>query len=254
MKVYTKANIPWEKIYNINLKCGNIHDVKNFSVEILFALKELCDYDEGLIYFLDGNGKVYNQYLMNIDKQWSIMYLEYYSKIEEGRYSIKRKIGNEYDVPSVNIREWEREPASEFVANYIQPRGLKYSLGFSLDDVNGRPRTLFALDKIRFNNFTEDEFRSLSLIVPLLNNLHKKFYLEQTIFRGKDQMSWETRSLTPREKEITNLLCQGISPANISKILYISESTTHKHMANIYDKMHVSSIQELLVRLLRQNC
>lgn len=248
--MYTNVNIPWEKIYNINVKCGNIHDLKSFSVEILFALKDLCDYDQGLIYFLDGNGKVYNQYLMNIDRQWSIMYLEYYSKIDDGRYNIKEKIQNDHDIPLVNIREWDSEPSSEFISNYIQPRGLKYSLGFSLDDINGRPRTLYALDKTKINNFTNNELKSLALIIPLLNNLHKKFYLPQTTYQRENQRSWETRRLTPREKEITDLLCQGISPVNISKILYISESTIYKHISNIYEKMNVSTIQELLVRLL----
>ncbi|MBQ8063256.1 MAG: DNA-binding response regulator, partial [Clostridia bacterium] len=58
---------------------------------------------------------------------------------------------------------------------------------------------------------------------------------------------------TDREVEIVDLICQGISPANISKILHIATSTTYKHIAHIYEKFHVSSRQELLVKLLNQS-
>ena len=145
---------------------------------------------------------------------------------------------------------WEKEPPTEFVSNYIHPRGVKYSLGFALFDLNGKPRTLFALDKTKDENFTETEFMTLSLAVPQLNNLHKNFFTQQTSRQAVDQISWETTNLTAREIEIANLLCQGISPAVISQSLYISQSTTNKHIAHIYEKMHVSNLQELLVRLL----
>lgn len=243
-------NISWKKFYNFILLCGNVHELKAFSVEILSNLRELCNFDQSSIYFLDGNGKVCNQYLMNIDKQWSAMYLEYYSKVENGNYGLERSFRENSAKPAINIRIWGEEPSTEFVTHYIGPRNLKYSLGFALFDINGMPRTVFALDKIRGENFTDDEFMTLCLAVPLLNNLHKNFFCQQTSRQGVDQISWETTNLTDREIEITNLLCQGISPAIISESLYIAKSTTYKHISNIYEKMHVTTLQELLVRLL----
>jgi len=250
MKMNTNVNIPWQKIYEFILTCGNEHDLKAFSAEILVGLGALCDFDQSLVYFLDGNGKVYNQYLHNIDKQWSTMYLEYYSKSKTGYYSLVKNLRENPAKPTINIRAWEKEPPTEFVSNYIHPRGVKYSLGFALFDLNGKPRTLFALDKTKAENFTETEFMNLSLAVPQLNNLHKNFFTQQTSRQAVDQISWDTTNLTAREIEITNLLCQGISPAVISQSLYISQSTTNKHIAHIYEKMHVSNLQELLVRLL----
>lgn len=94
---------------------------------------------------------------------------------------------------------------------------------------------------------------TLQLAIPHLNNLHKNFYYQGFSRKVIKRATWETANLTARETEIANLLCQGISPANISRTLYISLSTTYKHIANIYKKMHVSSQQELLVRLLRQS-
>jgi len=248
--VNTNSNIPWQKIYKFILKCGRMNDTKSFSISILNNLNELCEFDQSLIYFLDGNKKVYNQYLMNIDKHWSTIYLEYYSKVENGRYGLKKDPRESSDKTEVTIIEWKKEPSTEFVPNYIRPRGLKYSLGFCLYDINEIPRTIFALDKTKEENFSNNEIIILSLLVPLLNNLHKNYFYHQTGHRSLDQISWETTSLTKRETEIANLLCQGLSPAMISESLYISQSTTYKHISHIYEKMHVSNLQELLVRIL----
>ena len=187
---------------------------------------------------------------MNIEKHWSTMYLEYYSKTENGIYSLGKALRENPTKPTIVIRAWEKEPSTEFLRNYIRSRGLKYSLGFALYDINGIPRTIFALDKTKDENFTDDEFMVLSLVVPMLNNLHKNFFCQQTSRKDMDQISWETINLTAREIEIVNLLCQGVSPAIISASLYISQATTNKHISHIYEKMHVSTLQELLVRLL----
>ncbi|MBU4438005.1 MAG: helix-turn-helix transcriptional regulator [Acetobacterium sp.] len=178
------------------------------------------------------------------------MYLDYYSKSKNDYYSLVKNLRENPTKPTINIRAWKKEPTTEFVSNYIHPRGVKYSLGFALFDINGKPRTLFALDKTKDENFTDTEFMTVSLAVPQLNNLHKNFFCQQTNRQAVDQISWETTNLTAREIEIANLLCQGISPATISQSLYISQSTTNKHIAHIYEKMHVSNLQELLVRLL----
>lgn len=112
------------------------------------------------------------------------------------------------------------------------------------------PRTVFSLDKTRNENFKEDECNILNLSIPILNNLHKKFFIPYSSKKDVNQIAWETTNLTSREIEIANLLCQGLTPETISKSLYITKSTTYKDISNIYKKMQVSSMQELLLRLM----
>jgi DNA-binding CsgD family transcriptional regulator len=104
---------------------------------------------------------------------------------------------------------------------------------------------------VKKKNFSNDELMNLQLAIPQLNNLHKNFYYQGFSLNAIKRDTWETANLTAREAEIADLLCQGVSPANISRTLYIAPTTTYKHIAHIYEKMHVSSQQELLVRLLR---
>ena len=56
--------------------------------------------------------------------------------------------------------------------------------------------------------------------------------------RQKSQIS---ERLTPREKEVWQLLSNGASNAEISKKLYVSESTVKFHIRNIFHKLGVKN-------------
>ena len=53
-------------------------------------------------------------------------------------------------------------------------------------------------------------------------------------------------SLTKREKEIYDLLLDGLSREEIAAALFIEPETTRTHMSNIYHKKGVRNIRELL--------
>lgn len=54
--------------------------------------------------------------------------------------------------------------------------------------------------------------------------------------------------LTERENEVLNLLSKGKSYASIAEELYLSINTIKTHVKNIYEKLQVSSKEELLKR------
>ena len=55
----------------------------------------------------------------------------------------------------------------------------------------------------------------------------------------------DTSMLSPREKEVLELLLQGKQRNEIATILYISENTVKKNISGIYTKLNVSSRSEL---------
>lgn len=238
----TSSIIPWEKVYDFTLSCSYACTPKDFAVEIVSQMRNFCRFDKSLVYFMDGNHHICDQYLMNIDKDWSSLYIEYYSKTSFGYFNNIESYREIPYTPKIYQIDWKKEPKNDFTLNYIVAENLKFSLGFFLYDINGEPMTLIAFDNTRSNNFSDNEVLFLYTVFPLLNNLHKKFFYK----RGYSQVV--EKGLTDREKEIVDLLCQGVSPTNISKILYISPATTYKHIQNIYRKLQVSSIQELLAR------
>ena len=53
--------------------------------------------------------------------------------------------------------------------------------------------------------------------------------------------------LTPREREVFELVCQGLSNPQIAKLLFIQESTVKRHTLHIYDKLGTRSRTALAV-------
>jgi DNA-binding NarL/FixJ family response regulator len=57
--------------------------------------------------------------------------------------------------------------------------------------------------------------------------------------------------LSPRESEVLNLLADGLGVAEISKRLYISQSTTKTHVGKLYEKLGASNRAQALMTALR---
>lgn len=248
-----RANIPWERIYDYTMACGQVHDPYQFVVTALEEIDELVPYDQGLAYCLDENRKVRAQHLVNIKSRWSTMYLEYYSQLQNTQRTLNGTANEVYGVPFVKQIIWADEPITEFVADYIMARGVKCSLAFALFDQNGLPRAAFSLDRTHMDHFTEGEMAILRLATAQIGNLYKNFFTKPSDVPGRSKGTSDDEafiSLTKREREVVGLLCQGLSPAHVARTLHISTSTAYKHISHIYKKLGVSSQQELLVRML----
>jgi DNA-binding CsgD family transcriptional regulator len=108
-------------------------------------------------------------------------------------------------------------------------------------------RSSIILDRVGRGKYGCTEMNIMAVILPHLNNLHKNFF-----FNSSDSSlntGGAIPGLTARESEITALLCKGVVPALIGEQLFISLTTVYKHIAHIYEKLSVSSRQELLVKL-----
>lgn len=58
--------------------------------------------------------------------------------------------------------------------------------------------------------------------------------------------------LTPREREVVDLICEGNSNESIANRLEISEETVKRHLQNIMQKTRCASRTELAVKTLRE--
>ena len=55
-------------------------------------------------------------------------------------------------------------------------------------------------------------------------------------------------NLTPRERQVAELVCKGLQNGNIAKYLQIKPGTVKTHTRNIYRKVHVKSKIAMLLR------
>lgn len=71
-------------------------------------------------------------------------------------------------------------------------------------------------------------------------------------FQEKSQPNSEAQSLSKREHEILDLLAKGYRYKEIADALSISFDTVRSHLRNIYEKLHVSSRTEAVVKYLNK--
>ncbi len=64
-------------------------------------------------------------------------------------------------------------------------------------------------------------------------------------FAGQKQTAPDNR-LSEREKEVLQLISQGLSNKEISENLFLSESTVKNHLRNILDKLHLQNRMQLI--------
>jgi DNA-binding NarL/FixJ family response regulator len=57
--------------------------------------------------------------------------------------------------------------------------------------------------------------------------------------------------LSPREKEVLQLLADGLAVAQIAKTLYISESTAKTHISKIYEKLGAANRAQAIMQAIR---
>ena len=67
----------------------------------------------------------------------------------------------------------------------------------------------------------------------------------------KRKLSPQGPQLSPREKEVLQLLADGLGVAQISRQLFISESTTKTHISKLYEKLGAANRAQALMSALR---
>ncbi|BFL46509.1 response regulator transcription factor [Lactonifactor longoviformis] len=235
--------LPWEYIHRFLLSSGSIHEQRQFCEHALRSLNTLVPYDQARLLYIDKCRYVSDVTLLGVEKWWWDMYMGYYSKIEDSRYFIRNKSVNQ-----IHVYDWSMLNG-EFVRDYVRPQGLRYSTGFGLTDRDGGIQCVFCLDRTSVTPYTERELAVLEVLRSHLENLYRGMQASEKLGNERPYNP-VYHLLTPREQEIARLLCDGKVPGEIGKILYISVATVYCHLRNIHSKLHVSSRQELILRLM----
>ena len=247
-----RESIPWERCSDFILECGGVHEPYRFCVRVLERIRDIVPYDQALFLMLDGNRKIARKHFVGFSEHWSQMYLDYYSKSVTDDFSLTGDVFEIEGKGHVDVIDWHDIDwiHDDFMDNYIKPRNLSQSLSFVLFDLNGSPATAFCLDKLGDGTFSDLDVKTVTLITAHLSNLYKNLFVRPT----EQVRMWDgiagIGDLTHREREVLDLLCQGIKPVYIARELRISLGTANKHIAHIYRKLGVNSKQELLVKLL----
>ena len=156
-------------------------------MQVIKKIHRLIPYDQARVYFVNDSGKICDQVLIGVDQTWSDVYLEHYSRIENGRYSIPNRgylIPNRiergrYSFPDLegSVYDWTSYNGDEFMTEYIRPQRLSYSAGFAFHDADGLIKSVYMLDRTGRNEYTRREIDIMSVVQPHLDNLHRNLFV-----------------------------------------------------------------------------
>ena len=111
----------------------------------------MIPFDQARVYFVNDSGKIYDQVLVGVDRTWSDVYLEYYSRMGGGatRFLAPAWKNAAIFVPQARggIYDWTRCEGDQFMTEYIRPQRLHYSAGFGFHDADGLTKSVYVLDR-----------------------------------------------------------------------------------------------------------
>jgi DNA-binding NarL/FixJ family response regulator len=87
-----------------------------------------------------------------------------------------------------------------------------------------------------------------NFFTPRVNEMLLRGYL-----RGSRMEAPQIPTLTPREKEIVQLLAEGKSAKEVASILNLSTKTAETHRSNVMRKLDIHSLSELVLYAVRNN-
>jgi DNA-binding NarL/FixJ family response regulator len=85
--------------------------------------------------------------------------------------------------------------------------------------------------------------------------LNGKTYFSQELLLGliRNRKTSDQITITPRESEILELICQGLSSAEIATKLFLSERTVENHRASLLDKTGCRNSLSLVLYAFKNN-
>jgi DNA-binding CsgD family transcriptional regulator len=248
------GDFPWMKIHALLLETGSIRAPKEFGLHLIGTVNQLIPYDQARVYFINGNAEICDVGLYGAKRSWFDAYMDYYSKIDDGRYALCRNgLRHETGVHSVSF-DWSAARYDEFIADYIKPQGIRHSLTSFFHDDDGLVKAVCTFERVSAKSYTPKEIAILEIMQAHLDNLHKNLYVQLQSGPRSLKAARPARfpaPLTQRESEIMALICGGVTSENMAKNLCISKTTVYRHIANIYAKLHVSNRQELILTALQ---
>lgn len=240
-----------EQIYQLLLHCGAQRTISNFCGRLVKEIDCLVSYDQARVLFLDRAGKICDFQLFGVnERQWKDFMYYYNNDLVFSRYSLKEplRLSQKEKVYAQNYwynLDENTEDKSVFVDDYVRSLRLYHSMGIGLSDQENCIRSIIVLDRVQDIPFTYREIELVKIIQPLLENYHIDLLMNAGEIFSPLQSFKQTYFLTKREVEIVGLLMDGLTPALISKRISVSVTTVYRHVANIYQKCHVSNRQEL---------
>lgn len=142
----------------------------------------------------------------------------------------------------IPLRHFRESPLYQ---EYFRPSGIGHMLDLGLPERSQRQRSLLLFRRQGESDFTERDRAVLEMLRPHLYRCETHAILRRQLedahreYGTGEQEDDVYADLTPREREIIELVAQGKTNAEIATELWVAPSTVKKHLEHIYKKVGV---------------
>lgn len=240
-----------DQVYRLLLACGKERTAKDLCRCFVKKIKALIPYDQARVLFINKAGEISDSMLFGVTRQqWNDFMNYYWSDQMVSRFSLKVPL-HLSDKEKVMTRSfWYNPNASQgdgdlFMEDYVLALRLYHSLGIGMSDQQNCIRSIITLDRTSDKSFSSKEIGLVKKIHPLVENYHINLSGENVPSDVPIITFQRKFSLTKKETEIVSLLLEGLTPTQIAQRQCISVATVYRHIANVYQKCHITNRQML---------
>lgn len=185
---------------------------------------------------------------LTIDEERLRQYTDYFVKFDYTGWYLNQQHVHVYrdsDIVSQSTID-----ASQVYREWLIPMGMKYVCGNVVRDGRVRFFDFTLLRSEPCGDFTDNELFLLKLVTDQLQLWYQKHYSKarHTLSSSESPKKVTRLPITQRELEVAELICSGFTAKEVSQQLGIAYGTTRRHIANIYEKLGISSRIELINR------
>ena len=247
----------WVSINNLLAEAGSILSLFDACESILRLLQPLIPFDHGLFFFYDDTDhRLLKPFLFNIPEKVNDDYFNYYHRIDDIR---TRAFNQSFPARSSDImtyREWNK---MEYFCDFMKANNFYYQLKADIHYKDKLLSSISLLRNKRSGDFKDKELLYLHILRPHFGNhmyklmvterqektLQKKsIHISRVIDHNQNKFRFSNR-----ETDVLDLVIRGLTSAEVSDRLYISNETVRKHLKNIFVKSKARNKTELLAKL-----
>ncbi|HEY4669174.1 MAG TPA: LuxR C-terminal-related transcriptional regulator [Tepidiformaceae bacterium] len=127
---------------------------------------------------------------------------------------------------------------------YFRPAGVEHIIDLGLPAPHPQIRSFVLFREVGASDFSERDRDVLEALRPHLYQLEAHAALRRRLVEALaehdgDRDGGICAGLTPREREVVELLAEGMTNAEIAATLWVAPSTVKKHLENVYAKTGV---------------
>lgn len=240
----------WCQINEIITQIYNCKDLATLRGDFLERIEKLVPYQRAFFDLGDSKGDnhiFFDPIAVNMSNSDLDDYYRHFESLDYAVWALSQ------DTPIVyrdtDLLPDELRERSLFCNEWLKPMDVFYCGGTSIVEDKMLFGSVTLLKSKKSGDFSNRDLQILSILNDHLCRRFKQIYPNGISYKFANSAEDDIMSkyrLTQRECEILQLLNAGMHNNEISARLFISENTTKKHVAHIYEKLNVSSRSQLV--------